>query len=109
MREDVASCAACNPAIYVRTCDPNPQPPPSHNFDQITPATRCKCATNPDPPSPNMRAGERAKMCAKIITLRNQQKCTILDPKNSNNDSFGIHSVKVLVQVHYFRVFFTFD
>ena len=22
--------------------------------------------------------------------------------KNSNNDSFGIHSVKVLVQVHYF-------
>ena len=52
-----------------------------------------------------MRAGERAKMCAKIITLRNQQKCTILDPKIQIIDSFGIHSVKVLVQVHYFRVF----
>ena len=78
MREDVASCAAC----ILRYMCAHATPTSSHNFDQITPATRCKCATNPDPPSPNMRAGERAKMCAKIITLRNQQKCTILDPKN---------------------------
>ena len=85
---------------------PLPQPPAS-NFDQKT----CEHQQNvrliltPPHQTCTQRAGERGQMCAKIITLRNQPKCTILDPKNSNNDSFGIHSVKVLVQVHYLILF----
>ena len=86
--------------------DPSPNPLPRNNGQKTcSHQQNVRLILTPPHQTFTQRAGERGQMCAKIITLRNQPKCTILDPKNSNNDSFGIHSVKVLVQVHYLILF----